>query len=1710
MNISWMRSWQLSLLLFLALLASIGLHVARRLTVDLVQVVTLERVDLPLGAEIRVDFDAPMATPEPIDRALASETVSLSPAVPVEAHFVTPRRLVLLPMRPLTPFTTYRVRFGSALASKDGRPVASEGGAPLAFASSTFALERPPYPSIDDAGRARVELHFTGDVAEDALRTHARVRDAQGADHPFELSGAGGCWTLTLATVPGPGARLELAAGLPPRIGSNPLAVDVRRDLAWSTELVLQDVQVDAHGPPSTVRLRFSHPLADQDLRGFVTVAPSPEGLVARLADGDVVLRGAFAADAVYAVTVKAGVLGTTKLRLAKDARRIVRIEPPAPSLAFAREGTVLSTAAVPELEITGVATPEVVFEARRVYADNLVPLALRWTDAETLAGPTITRRIPIDAPPHERWTRRLDLAALLGERPRGVWRLEISDPRLRWRHESTTLSVTDLAPLVRLRPEGLVVLVTRLSDGAPAGGAKVVAWTSARQPAVSGTTDAAGLFLARGFASPVAVVTVETPDDLAYVSLDEHAVAHASKDVEGREAVRGPEAWVRAERGLVRPGETARLDAIVRTPIGAAPAEGLPVAWTISTPDGRVWRRIDRRTGPTGLLDLDVAIPTDAPTGSYAVGLSTPGVRSDLGRTAFRVEAFVPDRLEASVALPAGDLALGARVRASVEAHLLSGEPAEGRTVRLVARYAPVLDAPVEGFRFGDPEALPRAFDAPLLEAKLDAKGRAEIEVALPAPSPSGASLGAAFELEVIDVSGRASHASTVRVAKPTLPRLGLARPDEVGSDIRVALVGAGVADATATLERLVWKGGYVVRGDRVEWRADVVAEPVAKVDVAVRDGRGTAAFVTTEDGAFRVSVRAPGCAPASLRFDRWEGRARAASVADGAPRLLLSTDAPSAGPGTTVGVSCDAPFAGRGLLTLEGLGVLEVKTVDVTAGPQRFEIGVPADAPATVHATLSLVRAASAARGGPVRLVGAIPVRLERPARRVGLRLDAPAEVEPMRPLVVTVHTDVPTEVRLHLVDVGVLKLSNHPDPDPASFFAAVRRLDTRLADAYVHLLAGVRWAEKDAEPGGDEDAPHALGVRLDPTARATIETVALASSRVLVDGTAEVTLDVPDYEGRLRLVAVAASREGTGAAARDVVVRGPVSVAVHVPRAVSPGDEFTVGLEVRGDRVETHVDLDGLERIGDGPELRVRALDRLGVASVAVTARDAAGHERVRTSRLSVRPPAPLSTTYEVRTIEAGRQVVALPADLLPASRRARVTVGSGPAVAFLPALERLQEYPYGCIEQTTSRAFPLLAWGELARLANPEGADPVGGAPSDLVDTAIDRILSMQTSSGGFAYWPGLAEAQPFGSVYGAHFLVEAARLGRDVPKDRLAAALDHLERELKEGKAGAYAAYVLTLAGRATGPWLEVLADREEDGESRSRLAAAFLRRGDATRARALLADASDPWVTTPRATGGDLASPVRAAAILLEALEDVNPGDPRVAPLADRLARAARDARTFTTQENAAALLALARHLSREAREARDLAGRLELGGRTVDFVGAAGASLEIGPADPWTCVVDASRPTTLVLRTDGVPTKADGAPVARGMALRRALAGGPGPWRQGRLYAMTLEGEAPAGSEHLLVTDVLPGGFEIESTTPGEHDLDAERVEARDDRVLFFREAPASSVTFRRTYLVRAVTPGRFTWPAASAELLYDPSVGARTARGAVVEIVR
>jgi len=101
-----------------------------------------------------------------------------------------------------------------------------------------------------------------------------------------------------------------------------------------------------------------------------------------------------------------------------------------------------------------------------------------------------------------------------------------------------------------------------------------------------------------------------------------------------------------------------------------------------------------------------------------------------------------------------------------------------------------------------------------------------------------------------------------------------------------------------------------------------------------------------------------------------------------------------------------------------------------------------------------------------------------------------------------------------------------------------------------------------------------------------------------------------------------------------------------------------------------------------------------------------------------------------------------------------------------------------------------------------------------------------------------------------------------------------------------------------------------------------------------------------------------------------------------------------------------------------------------------------------------------------------------------------------------------------------LIVADLLPAGLEIETVlrpsdgriTDGDSgafawigEIDsAKTVQAQDDRFVAAIDVREQAVTL--AYLVRAVTPGEFTVPGATAEDMYRPDVTARSAAGRMV----
>jgi len=121
----------------------------------------------------------------------------------------------------------------------------------------------------------------------------------------------------------------------------------------------------------------------------------------------------------------------------------------------------------------------------------------------------------------------------------------------------------------------------------------------------------------------------------------------------------------------------------------------------------------------------------------------------------------------------------------------------------------------------------------------------------------------------------------------------------------------------------------------------------------------------------------------------------------------------------------------------------------------------------------------------------------------------------------------------------------------------------------------------------------------------------------------------------------------------------------------------------------------------------------------------------------------------------------------------------------------------------------------------------------------------------------------------------------------------------------------------------------------------------------------------------------------------------------------------------------------------------------------------------------------------------------------------------------QNQRFVVVLQmSEAASWTSRVIVTDLLPAGFEIETVLRaadgdrpdngtdgafswlGEID-EADTAEARDDR--FVAAIDVRDEPVRLAYVVRAVTPGAFTMPGVNAEDMYRPDVFARSAPGRI-----
>jgi alpha-2-macroglobulin len=1316
---------------------------------------------------------------------------------------------------------------------------------------------------------------------------------------------------------------------------------------------------------------------------------------------------------------------------------------------------------------------------------------------------------------------------------------------------------LSDIGMATMMGNDGLTVVVRQLGDAAAMSGAEVTLLSQAN--AVLGTALTgddgiarfeAGLTRGTGSSAPALVTVTDGADDLAFLSLTDPAFDLSDRGVEGREPAGPIDVFLTTDRGAYRAGEVIHLTALMRDDRAVA-LPGVPLTAVLTRPDGVEYSRIASTVDQAGGHVFELPVAASAPRGVWQVVVLADVDAPPLATSSVLVEDFLPERIDFDLNV-AGPVRLGDVPQLDIAAKYLFGPPAADLPIEgdVILSAAAGLER-FPGYVFGRyDETFQSVFQTLGNGDRTDEAGLASIAVALPTVV-GGASqpLEARLNVRLSEGSGRPVERSLTVPVAPDLPMIGI-RPafadvvPEQG-EARFSLI-ALAPDLTAqpmavtwTVNRLETNYQWYNMYGNWNWEPSTTRSRVATGTAML--GADLVEIATPVDwGRYEIVVeRTDGTYVSSAMefYAGWYAPADAGATPD---VLEASLDAPAYKVGDTAMLRIVPRFAGMAVVTVMSDRVIALQTVQVTEGENLIPVPVTDEWGPGAYLSATVIRPMDVAAGrNPARSLGVAYAPVDPGDKALNVTLTAPVEMEPRGPMEVGIDVQgvLPGEtayVTLAAVDVGILNLTAFQNPDPQGYYFGQRKLGVELRDIYGRLIDGMNGTMGTVRTGGD-----AMAQMNNAAPPPTEQLVAFFSGPVQIgpDGKATVTFDIPAFNGTVRLMAVAWSPHGVGQAAADVLVRDPVVVTASLPRFMAPGDQSRVLLEfvhASGPVGEMglKVEADGLVlasqqlpqafALTEGAKqvfsLPVGAVDP-GVHTVTITVTTPDGKELVKvlTVPVQVNDPEVARTT---RLTLAGGGTFTFDdnvfADLIDGTGSSTLSIGPLARLDAPGLLNVLDRYPYGCTEQLTSQAMPLLYFDDVIQAMGL--ADRADVALR--IDQAVTEILANQSSNGAFGLW-GPSSGDLWLDAYVTDFLSRAQARGHDVPERAFAMAVDNLRNQVNYypdfesgGEALAYALMVLAREGDAAVGDLRYYVD--ERGKAftsplaAAQLGAALAFYGDQVRADIMFTRAADMIRALPEEPNAsvwrvDYGTNRRdAAAVLALAVEAGSNAVDRDA----LTARIGGTGNAVSPQEAVWTLMA-ADALIDDLRETD-----LTINGAAPDgpLVWLRDAAVQAAPVAVVNTGTDS---TEITVTTFGVPEQPEPAG-GNGYAITRdyyTLDGETADVAQvaagTRLVAVLTVQPFGRQAGRLMVNDPLPAGFEIDNPNlirggdlRGLEWLDpviGETAEFRQERFLAAVNWD-SDQPFQLAYIVRAISPGTFRHPAASVEDMYRPQMRART----------
>ncbi|HEH9415409.1 TPA: alpha-2-macroglobulin family protein [Aeromonas salmonicida] len=1593
------------------------------------------------------------------------------------------------------------------------------------------------------------------------------------------------CWSALLLT----GLTGLLLAGCGPDKPATADQASAARQVAGAPDTVVQANARQYRDAPA-LALVFSGPLAPKsNWQTWLSVSEGGKQLQGEWVlaeDGRTLYFPQVAPDKRYKVTLKAG--------LGPEAQSwTLKTRPLEAGASFAASGMVLPLRQELRLPISAVNVDEVNIDFFRVDAEYLPRFLAEYRPGAGMgnweleqitsrAKRVFSGRYALELDPNRRETRLINAKEpQLAEA--GVY-FAVMSPlgNYDWRKETTYFAVSDMGLSARRYRDQLEVFVSALSSADPLKEVQLSLLDEKGNRLQVQQTDLRGH---RRFdqVQGARLLLAEQGKHLAVLRLDGAALDLSAFEL-GTQPWQAQQLYLFSGRDLYRPGERLDSEILLKGQDGQL-LPGMAVELEVKQPDGQLLEQKRLLPDSLGAAHYGLRLPDVAPLGRWTITLKTAaGSRLEWP---FLVEEFLPERLKLQLGKgPDGELLNPQEaLTLPLQGDYLYGAPASATKAKAEVKIsrATMPFTQWQEFTLGDVLLTEQARDLEPVTLTLDKQGHGAFS--LMDQLASVGTLGpleVAYRVSLSEPGGRAVNRSRTQYGWPTGSQWPALKADFVADRVEggktlpfqiLNLDEQGQPVAGEVKVRLVneFRDYYWHYADGEGWKYEFNSQPYLEQEQTLQlDGKGpTTLSLPLAAGWYRLEVENSQGHQSSLRVEigsyAWGGGGEQARP----DKIAITLDKRAYQAGDKAKVTLVTPRAGKGLLLVEdGDGLRWWQRIELRAeggglAEARGEFEIPVSPEWQRHDLhISAQIAAPDSESKPVsqksvqslRSVGLVPLALDREARRLPLTLSAPDKAVPLTRLEVAVTSTPNSQGRVVLaaVDRGVLNISDYQPLDPFEIFFGRKRFAQDLFDNYGQVIPPQDGKLARLNYGGDAPALKKGGAL-----ESRVEVAALWSGEVSFDesGKAVIPLDLPNFNGELALMALAWNEQQVGQAERAVKVVAPLVAEIGWPRFGARGDETRALVQLRNMSGEdqslslTWTLTGGLQAGGELPgtlalkngeeQWLTLPLTVTGASGVARLQLAASGKDFAvnREWSLPLRSPWPAQTRQRYQMLTPGQQMSFAQSELAgldPANLQGLLSLSGTPPWDPAGQWQALAQYPYACLEQTLSRAWPYLLTtaDERAAWSNnlPNVDKPVSEA--DLQRALLQRLQRLQLPSGGFGLWDGRSDEEQWLTAYAADYLLTRKEAGDAVPEAMLSQAISRLQSYLGDSQYGerwssapehsrlayqAYSAFVLARVGKAPLSTLRLIweqqADHVRSGLPLLHLSLALSAMGDEQTAakaltRALATQRGDDYLA-------DYGSPLRDGALEFALLRQHKLAEDRWPELSAKVADTLAHRQWLSTQERLA-LLRLAQVDPAADWQARvaSINGDQAVAGKNSAQIGAPEALAATG-------VTNEGKGSLYVQRTlIGYPEQAP-VRISQGMSVTRSWfnADGkpldPAKVKVGDLVVVRLNVSSEQTVPDALLVEMLPAGFELENPALGTsiklEELSIEgkpawqsewndylkHQEFRDDRYTAALDLSEGG-NQQLVYLMRAVTPGRYQVPPTQVEDMYRPELRA------------